>query len=44
VARAYGWEIMRFETLGRRLKLAAVVTAAATAAGGAARIRLTAAR
>jgi HAD superfamily hydrolase (TIGR01490 family) len=44
VARAYGWEIMRFETLGRRLKLAAVVTAAAAAAGGAARIRLTAAR
>ncbi len=26
VARAHGWEIMRFETLGRRLKLAAAVT------------------
>jgi HAD superfamily hydrolase (TIGR01490 family) len=44
VARANAWEIMRFETLGRRLKLAAVVTAAAAAAGGAARIRLMAAR
>jgi len=34
IARAEGWEVMRFETLGRRLKLgAAVVTAAAV--GGA---------
>ncbi len=44
VARAHGWEIMRFETLGRRLKLAAAVTTAAVAAGGAARIRLMSAR
>ena len=44
VARASGWEIMRFETLGRRLKVAAAVTAAAAAAGGAARIRLSTAR
>ena len=35
---------MRFETLGRRLKVAAAVTAAAAAAGGAARIRLSTAR
>jgi phosphoserine phosphatase len=44
VARAQGWEVMRFETLGRRLKVAAAVTAAAAAAGGAARIRLSTAR
>jgi HAD superfamily hydrolase (TIGR01490 family) len=44
VARTQGWEIMRFETLGRRLKVAAAVTAAAAAAGGAARIRLSTAR
>jgi HAD superfamily hydrolase (TIGR01490 family) len=44
VARAHGWEVMRFETLGRRLKLAAALTAAAAAAGGAARIRLSTAR
>lgn len=44
VARAHGWEIMRFETLGRRLKFAAAVTAAAAAAGGAARLRLATAR
>jgi HAD superfamily hydrolase (TIGR01490 family) len=43
-ARAQGWEVMRFETLGRRLKVAAAVTAAAAAAGGAARIRLSTAR
>jgi hypothetical protein len=35
---------MRFETLGRRLKVAAAVTAAAAAAGGAARLRLSTAR
>jgi HAD superfamily hydrolase (TIGR01490 family) len=40
VARAHGWEVMRFETLGRRLKLAAALTAAAAAAGGAARARI----
>ena len=34
----------RFETLGRRLKVAAAVTAAAAAAGGAARIHLSTAR
>jgi HAD superfamily hydrolase (TIGR01490 family) len=44
VARAHGWEVMRFETLGRRLKVAAALTAAAAAAGGAARIRLSTAR
>jgi HAD superfamily hydrolase (TIGR01490 family) len=44
VARANGWEILRFETLGRRLKVAAALTAAAAAAGGAARIRLSTAR
>jgi phosphoserine phosphatase len=46
VARSLGWEIMRFETLGRRLKLVAAVTAAAAAAtaGRAARVRLSEAR
>ena len=46
VARAHDWEIMRFETLGRRLKVAAAVTAAAAAAtaGRAAQLRLAAAR
>ena len=44
VARAQGWEVMRFETLGRRLKVAAAVTAAAAVAGGTARIRLSTAR
>jgi HAD superfamily hydrolase (TIGR01490 family) len=46
VARTHGWEIMRFETLGRRLKLAAVLTAAAAAAtaGRVAQVRLTATR
>jgi HAD superfamily hydrolase (TIGR01490 family) len=44
VARAHGWEVLRFETLGRRLKVAAALTAAAAAAGGAARIRLSIAR
>ena len=44
VARAHEWEVMRFETLGRRLKFAAALTAAAAAAGGAARIRLSTAR
>jgi hypothetical protein len=35
VARAEGWEVMHFETLGRRLKVAAalVAMAAAGAAG-----------
>jgi HAD superfamily hydrolase (TIGR01490 family) len=46
IARANGWEVLRFETLGRRLKVAAAVTAAAAAAtaGHAARLRLAAAR
>lgn len=35
VAREEGWDVMRFETLGRRLKLAAALTAAATAGIGA---------
>jgi HAD superfamily hydrolase (TIGR01490 family) len=46
VARAHGWEIMRFETLGRRLKVAAAITATAAAAtaGRVAQVRLSAAR
>ena len=39
VARDEGWAVLRFETLGRRLKVAAVVAALA-AGGGAARGRL----
>jgi len=35
VAREEGWDVMRFETLGRRLKVAAAVIAAAAAGGGA---------
>jgi HAD superfamily hydrolase (TIGR01490 family) len=33
VAREEGWEVMRFERLGRRLKIAAAAVAAATAGG-----------
>jgi HAD superfamily hydrolase (TIGR01490 family) len=46
IARANGWDVVRFDTLGRRLKVAAAVTAAAAAAtaGRAARLRLAAAR
>jgi HAD superfamily hydrolase (TIGR01490 family) len=46
VARANDWEIMRFDPLGRRLKVAAAVTAAAAAAtaGRAARLHLASAR
>jgi HAD superfamily hydrolase (TIGR01490 family) len=46
VARAHDWQVMRFETLGRRLKVAAAVTAvtAGAAAGRVARLRLQAAR
>ena len=46
VADAHGWEVMRFETLGRRLKVAAAVTAAAAAAtaGRVAQARLSTAR
>jgi HAD superfamily hydrolase (TIGR01490 family) len=36
VAAVEGWDVMRFETLGRRLKIAAAVLAAAAAGGGAA--------
>jgi HAD superfamily hydrolase (TIGR01490 family) len=45
-AREHGWEVLRFETLGRRLKVAAAVGAAAAAAGAgrAARLRLAAPR
>jgi hypothetical protein len=41
VARAEGWDVLRFETLGRRLKVAAAFAAftAAGAAGRAARAR-----
>ena len=35
VAKDEGWDIMRFETLGRRLKVGAAVLAAAAAGGGA---------
>jgi len=35
VAREEGWDVMRFETLGRQLKLAAALTAAAAAGLGA---------
>jgi HAD superfamily hydrolase (TIGR01490 family) len=34
VAAAEGWEVMRFETLGRRLKIVAALAAGAAAAGG----------
>jgi HAD superfamily hydrolase (TIGR01490 family) len=34
VAAEEGWDVMRFETLGRRLKIAAAVAAAAAAAAG----------
>jgi HAD superfamily hydrolase (TIGR01490 family) len=44
VARAQGWEVMRFETLGRRLKMAAALTAAAAAATAVAQARLSTAR
>ena len=47
VAAAHGWEVLRFETLGRRLKVAAAVTAAAAAAataGCVAQARLSTAR
>jgi HAD superfamily hydrolase (TIGR01490 family) len=36
VAAEEGWDVMRFETLGRRLKIGAAVIAAAAAGGGAA--------
>jgi HAD superfamily hydrolase (TIGR01490 family) len=47
VARQRGWQVMRFETLGRSLKVAAAVTAGAAAAatvGRAAQVRLSAPR
>ena len=46
VAQAEAWQIMRFETLGRRLKVAAAITAAAAAAtaGRAAQARLSTVR
>jgi HAD superfamily hydrolase (TIGR01490 family) len=34
VARAEGWDVMRFETLGRRIQVVAALVAAATLAGG----------
>ena len=34
VAAEEGWEVMRFETLGRRLKIGAAVLAAGAAAAG----------
>jgi HAD superfamily hydrolase (TIGR01490 family) len=39
VAAQEGWEVLRFETLGRRLKVLAAVLAAAAAGGGAAQAR-----
>src|SRR3954447_21580485 len=39
VAKQEGWDVMRFETLGRRLKVGAAVLAAAAAGGGAASAR-----
>jgi HAD superfamily hydrolase (TIGR01490 family) len=36
VAREEGWDVMRFETLGRRLKIGAAVAAAAAAGGASA--------
>ncbi len=39
VAREEGWDIMRFETLGRRLKIGAAVLAAAAAGGASANTR-----
>lgn len=39
VAREEGWDVMRFETLGRRLKIGAAVMAAAAAGGAAGRTR-----
>jgi hypothetical protein len=33
VARSEGWEVLRFERLGRRLKTAAALTGAAVAGG-----------
>jgi HAD superfamily hydrolase (TIGR01490 family) len=39
VAKEEGWDVMRFETLGRRLKVGAAVLAAAAAGGGAATAR-----
>jgi HAD superfamily hydrolase (TIGR01490 family) len=39
VAADEGWDVMRFETLGRRLKVAAALAAAAAAAGGASATR-----
>lgn len=39
VAREEGWDVMRFETLGRRLKIGAAVAAAAAASSAAGRVR-----
>jgi hypothetical protein len=36
VAAEQGWDVMRFETLGRRLKIGAAVLAAAAAGGASA--------
>jgi phosphoserine phosphatase len=46
VAQARGWQVLRFETLGRSLKVAAAITAAAAAAtvGRAAQVRLSTVR
>jgi HAD superfamily hydrolase (TIGR01490 family) len=44
VAVAHGWEVMRFETLGRRLKMAAALTVTAAAATAVAQARLSTAR
>jgi phosphoserine phosphatase len=39
VAKEEGWDVMRFETLGRRLKVGAAVAAMALVGGGASRAR-----
>jgi HAD superfamily hydrolase (TIGR01490 family) len=39
VAREEGWDVMRFETLGRRLKIAGALAAAAASASAAGRVR-----
>jgi HAD superfamily hydrolase (TIGR01490 family) len=39
VAAEEGWDVMRFETLGRRLKIGAAVVAAAAASSAAGRVR-----
>ena len=39
VAKEEGWDVMRFETLGRRLKIGAALAAAAATSAAAGRVR-----